>query len=87
MGVQMIILPFECNQQLIWKGKKNNNNKVVVPTQTLQEIIAHSEHLHAPTADLAFATDPPWQKLGWVQKGSWKYRQQEGDCPESSCSQ
>lgn len=63
MGVQMLILPFECNQQLIWKGKKNNH-KVVVPAQALQEIIAHSEHLHAPTADLAFATDLAETGLG-----------------------
>lgn len=69
----MLILPCKCNQSLIWKeGKKCN--KVVIPDQPLQEIVAHLEHLRAPTADLAFATkggsDLPWQKLQWVQKAA-----------------
>ena len=55
IGVQMLILPCKCNHSLIWKETKKRN-KVIIPNQPLQEMVARLEHLHAPTADLAFAT-------------------------------
>lgn len=49
-GVQLLILPYKCNQSLIWKGRKKCNKSVIF-NQPPQEIFAHLEHLHAPTAD------------------------------------